>query len=151
MEIRSFLPDEEAVFINLCKEFYSSEAVLHPVPESYFFATFSEMMKSDRYVEGFLFLDGGETAGYGLIAKSFSNEVGGQVIWVEEIYLRPAFRSKGFGSAFFAFLEQRFPDARRFRLEIEPDNVRAKALYQRKGYRLLPYAQMVKEATEDLK
>ena len=144
MEIRPFLPDEEAVFINLCKEFYSSEAVLHTVPDSYFAATFEEMKKSDRYVEGFLFSEGGETAGYGLIAKSFSNEAGGLVIWVEEIYLRPAFRSKGFGSAFFAFLEQRFPNAKRFRLEIEPDNVRAEALYQRRGYRRLPYAQMIK-------
>ena len=37
------------------------------------------------------------------------------------------------------------PGVTRFRLEVEPDNIRAAALYERMGYKYLGYRQMVKE------
>lgn len=33
--------------------------------------------------------------------------------------------------------------AKQLRLEVEPDNVRAKALYERMGYKVLPYQEMI--------
>ena len=66
------------------------------------------------------------------------------VVWIEELYLRPDFRSHGIGSEFFAFLEQEHPAAR-YRLEIEPDNERAAKLYRSRGYEVLPYVQMIKD------
>ena len=55
------------------------------------------------------------------------------------------YKRQGLGSAFFAWLEQNVP-AVRYRLEAEPDNARAMALYKRLGYEVLPYVQMIKDA-----
>ena len=44
--------------------------------------------------------------------------------------------------------EQIAPKVMRLRLEIEPDNLRAKKLYLALGYEDLPYAQMIKEVQE---
>ena len=71
-------------------------------------------------------------------------EVGGMVVWIEELYILPGHQGKGLGSAFFAWLEKNVP-AVRYRLEAEPENVRAMSLYKRLGYEVLPYVQMIKE------
>ena len=59
----------------------------------------------------------------------------------------PAYRSKGLGKEAFAFIEALAAreNIRRLRLEVEEDNVRARSLYERLGYRPLEYGQMVKE------
>ena len=49
----------------------------------------------------------------------------------------------GLGKAFFKYMEENYPAAR-YRLEIEPENLRAKKLYSSLGYKELPYAQMIK-------
>ena len=80
--------------------------------------------------------------GYALLAKTWSQEAGGLAIWVEELYLRPEARGKGMGTAFFAWLLENRPAAR-YRLETEPDNVRAKALYRRQGFEFLNYESFI--------
>jgi len=89
----------------------------------------------------------GEIVGYLLTAKTYSREAGGLVLWLEEMYMRPAYRSKGLGKEAFAFIEALAAreNIRRLRLEVEEDNVRARSLYERLGYRPLEYGQMVKE------
>lgn len=142
--IRNLRLQDKQIYLALAAEFYASPAVLSPVPQSHFEATFSELMRSDVYAEGFLLEREGEAAGYALVAKTFSQEAGGLVVWLEELYIREAYRGRGLGREFFAFLEGRYPTAKRFRLEAEEDNVRAIGLYRRIGYRILPYAQMIK-------
>lgn len=44
------------------------------------------------YAEAYLFEQDGQIAGYGTLAKTFSTEAGGLVIWLEEVYIRQEFR-----------------------------------------------------------
>lgn len=133
-------------FLSLTRAFYASPAVLHPIPEEFHIAVFEEMMRSDAYAEGYLFEDEGVPAGYALLAKTFSHEAGGLVIWIEEIYTMPAFRGKGLGREFFMFLDQKYgASVGRMRLETEPDNKRAEALYRSLGFDVLEYKQFYKE------
>ena len=88
----------------------------------------------------------GETAGYGLTARTFSQEAGGIVIWIEELYIREAYRSRGLGREFFSYIEEKNRGKiKRIRLEVEEDNTRAISLYERLGYEVLGYNQMIKE------
>ncbi len=142
--IRKVTIDDKKVFISLAKRFYSTDAVLSPIPDENFEATFQELMWSDLYAEGFLIETDGKTAGYALIAKTFSQEAGGLAIWIEELFILPEFQGKGLGKEFFDWLFQNRP-AKRYRLEIEPENEKAIGLYLKKGFIDLPYGQMVRD------
>ena len=97
-------------------------------------------------MEGFVFVEQENIAGYGMIAKSYSTEVGGRCAWIEDIYIKPEYRGKGIGSSFLNFVAQRYAgQAVRIRLEAEPENEKAMAVYRRAGYEVLGYTQLVKE------
>ncbi len=139
------LSDREK-YIEMAKDFYSSPAVLHNIPAAFFERTFDEMMRSEDYAVGFIIEAEEKTAGYALLAKTFSQEAGGIVVWIEELYVLPEFRGKGFGSAFIEFVKNEIPAAR-YRLETEPENERAKALYRKHGFEKLAYEQFTIDRT----
>ena len=143
--IRKITPEDRDVFFVLTREFYASPAVLHDVPDRYHADVFEEMMRSDVYAGGYILEYEGNIAGYALTAKTYSHDCGGLALWLEELYIREPYRSHGLGSEFFAYIINSHPEVRRFRLEVEPDNVRAIALYKRQGFEPLDYYQMVRD------
>lgn len=146
--IRSITKDDRNLYLNLAKEFYCSDAVLHPVPDKNRTNTFNEMMRSDEYLLGYIFEYGGKCAGYAMLAKTYSPEVGGICILIEEIYVLEEFQSKGLGSEFFKFIFNKFKVvAKRYRLEAVKSNNGAISLYDKLGFETLDYLQMVKNET----
>ena len=141
MNIRKITPADRELYLQLLWEFYHSEAVLHPVPVEHMERSFAELMRSEEYLQCYILECNDEIAGYALLAKTWSVEAGGVVIWLEELYLRPAFRGQGVGSAFLTYMTKEIPAAR-YRLEVEPDNHQATALYRRYGFEVFPYQQM---------
>lgn len=146
MSLRFTKPTEkdEALFLSYLKKFYHSEAVLHPTDSALHLKIFKELMRSEDYLLCYLFSFNGEDAGYALLSKSFCPEVGGSIIWIEQLYIDEGFRKKGIARDFLNFLEKEYsPD--RIRLEVEEDNEKAISLYKKQGYRFLPYLQMIKD------
>lgn len=146
--IRKLTADDRAQFLAMAAAFYQSSAVAHAIPASHHARTFAELMASDVYAACYIIEHAAQVAGYLLLSKTFSQEAGGMVVWVEEIYILPEFQGQGLGSACFAFLQEHMPCAR-VRLEISPENERAKALYQKMGFVELPYMQMVKDYLDE--
>ena len=148
--IRPIAPEDRETYLELCREFYHSPAVLHPVPEEHFARTFDRMLAGSPFVKGYLLEQDGAAAGYALLAVTFSQEAGGEVWWIEELYLRPEFQGKGLGTELFRYLETHRPKTvTRFRLELEPDNRDARRLYERLGFSALGYGQMVRDFPEE--
>ncbi len=132
-------------YLSMATEFYASDVVLAPVPRQHMERTFEEMMRSDLYALGYALEHEGEMVGYALLAKTFSQEAGGMVLWVEELYVREHARGCGLGREFFAFLEELSKEqVARVRLEVEEENEKAVALYKEMGFEWLEYKQMVK-------
>lgn len=142
--IRPIASDDRTVYLEMAHDFYHSSAVDHPVPDSYLERTFDTLIAGSPYAECYLFEDAGTVQGYALLANTWSQEAGGLTVWLEELYVRPEFRGCGLGQAFFAFLKETKQPAR-FRLEAEPDNDRAKALYRRQGFVPLCYESFILE------
>ena len=128
----------------MAHEFYHSPAVLEPVPDEYFERTFEELMRSDVYAEAYIFEHEGTTAGYALLAKTYSQEAGGLCVWIEELYLKPEYRNARLGGEFLEYVKRAVPAAR-YRLETEPENERAAALYRRHSFRQLGYISYILE------
>lgn len=143
--IREINQNDHDIFIEMVNQFYHSPAVLHHISSVHAENTFIELMNQSPYVKGYLFELEGNIAGYGLLAITYSNEAGGLVVWIDEILILEAYRGKGLGTEFFAFVQQQFPQAKRFRLEVTKENTRATKLYQSLKYESLDYLQMVLE------
>ena len=144
MRIRKLEARDKEAYVSLASAFYHSEAVLHPVPIKNIENTFAELMKRDTYAECHICEENGEAIGFLLVAKTFSQESGGIVTWIEELFLKEEYRGGGRGTQMIDYIMRTFPSSR-FRLEAEPENDRAIKLYKRLGFKELPYVQYVKE------
>ncbi len=144
--IRKICREDREIYITLAKEFYRAGVTLEVVDTKNIEITFNELMRSDVYAECYIIEHEGNVAGFALLAKTFSQEAGGLVIWLEELYIRPEYRSKGLGSEFFEYLEKNMDSSvKRIRLEVEEENTRVVKLYEKMGFKWFNYDQMVKE------
>lgn len=143
MKIRKITKEDEEIFYYMAELFYSSEAVLHPIPKKHHIDTFKELMRSNTYLECFIFEYNEKIAGYALTSKMYSQEAGGITLWIDELFVLEPYRSKGIGKAFFNYLKETLdPSITRLRLEVEEDNERAKKLYKMMDFSKLEYEQM---------
>ena len=76
--------------------------------------------------------------GYAFLCSFWSNELGGEVCVVDELYVAPAARGRGAATALITGLTRRglpwFREAVAVELEVTPGNTRARALYERMGF-----------------
>jgi GNAT superfamily N-acetyltransferase len=74
-------------------------------------------------------------AGYALLIPYWSNEFGGMVVLVDELFVEKDFRGQGIARSFFEFIAEARPfDAVTFALEVSPRNTRARELYESIGF-----------------
>ena len=140
--MRRFTADDFDDYLAMSREFYASEATDHPVPEAHFQRTFDEIMSGSPIVRAWMLDVHGRPAGYLLASITWSNEFGGRVAWLEELYLRPQARGQGLGRQ---ALEQAMDELKRldkvvgFRLEVAPANAKVSHLYKKMGFQPVPY------------
>lgn len=78
----------------------------------------------------------GAASGYALLVPYYSNELGGEVCGVDELYVRPPCRNRGHASALFSEVERgTFGAFAGTALGVTPGNGRARRLYERLGFR----------------
>ena len=136
--------------ISMMRGFYQSPAVHTNGSEEIFLADVENCINECPYLEGFVFEEDGRIEGYGMIAKSFSTEFGKPCIWIEDIFIKEEYRSKGISPRFFNMLEELYPE-HLFRIEAEEENERAVHVYRKWGFEPLPYFELVKNNSENQK
>lgn len=146
MTARNFIPSDRTEYIAMSSDFYSGDGALHPIGKDHFEDTFDHLLaEEDDSIRGVVLEQDGRIAGYALLVFYWSCEAGGKTVMLDEIYIKPDFRGAGIGSAFMKWLEKEYTDVKRFRLEVCPQNRRVMGLYQRFGYEVLDYIQMIRE------
>lgn len=144
--IRPVTERDRDVYLKLARAFYSSDAVLEPLPMERHIRNFEEIVRPNGQLRALLFEADGEIAGFAQYALNWSTEAGGRTVWIEDVSVLDAFRGRGIGSAFFRRLFFEYDgSAFRYRLEVEADNEAAGRLYRRLGFRTLPYVQMIRD------
>lgn len=140
--IRRVTENDRELYYRYADIFYNSGVVNAPVPKENYKIAFDEYMRSDDYVCCYILEFDNKPVGFAMLSRTFSQEAGGMSVTIEEIYVEPQYRGKGIGTEFFEFVKANVPAAR-YRIEVESDNEKAKRLYKRMGFEVLPYIQMV--------
>ncbi|SBV93457.1 Acetyltransferase (GNAT) family [uncultured Eubacteriales bacterium] len=143
LTIREMTAGDRADVMPMVTEFYHSPAVEHDVPAAILERSFDAAVGDDGLLRGLLLLEGVAAVGYCYVTEYYSAEVGGRCLMIEELYLMPECRGKGYGSQVFKWLMEQYPDHLRLRLEVTVANAGALRLYERLGFRFLEYGQMV--------
>ena len=143
MEFRFIESKDKTEVLSMMREFYASDAVFTNGSENIFVKDIDMCISNSPYLEGYVF-DLGEIVGYSMLAKSYSTEFGKTCVWIEDIFIKPALRGKKIVSRFMEFVKERYKDCI-IRLEVEKDNERAIALYEKYGFTYLPYSEMKAE------
>jgi GNAT superfamily N-acetyltransferase len=108
MTIRPLVPSDFDRVLSMMVTFYASDALLVHPEESVLRKTLTDALSETPYLEAFGFEADGQLAGYGMVATSYSTEAGGLCAWIEDIYIEPEHRGKGYGSSFLEFVRQRY-------------------------------------------
>ena len=72
----------------------------------------------------------------------YETEVGGICVQIIDLYVNENARGKGVATRYFNYLFDKYSDAKRFRLEVVKDNVKAISLYKKMGFTYISYGQM---------
>lgn len=139
--IRKINTDDKVEILSMMKVFYSSNAVYTNGSDEIFEKDFTLCVNGNPYLYGYVFCAENKILGYAMIAKSFSTEFGKQCIWFEDLYVKPEYRGQGIVSTFIEYIKNKYPDYI-FKLEVEEDNSHAMHVYEKKGFKKLPYKEM---------
>jgi len=142
--IRKMTDQDRIAVFDMMKFFYASPAVSTNGSDEVFHRDIDHCVGECPYLEGYVFQEGQEIQGYGMIAKSFSTEYGKPCVWIEDLYIKEPFRGTGIGSRFLEFVEEKYPDTI-LKLEVDRENERAVRVYEKSGYEILPYFEMKKK------
>ena len=143
MEIRPMIERDRREVLAMMRVFYASPAVSTDGSEEIFCVDVDCCLSEEPCLEGYVLAEGEAIVGYAMIARSFSTEFGKPCVWIEDLYLKPAYCEKGYGTQFLAFIERKYPQAI-LRLEVEAENHRAVHVYRKNGFGELPYLEMKK-------
>ena len=141
--IRMMRAEDKVCVLEMMRVFYASPAVLSNGSEAIFLRDIENCVNDSPYLEGYIAEEDGEIQGYAMVAKSYSTEFGKPCIWIEDLYIKEAYRGTGIGSSLLQFITDRYPGCI-FRLEVEQENVRAIRVYEKNGFAVLPYMEMKK-------
>lgn len=94
------------------------------------------LQQPGRWGEIWLIQDGETVVGYTILTWGFTVELGGRFVLIDELYLRPSHRGRGWGSITLDFIGDRALHHRcvAVQLEVERHNTHARALYERCGF-----------------
>jgi ribosomal protein S18 acetylase RimI-like enzyme len=127
--------EDDGTVIALAAALYEEDPASKPVPEAHHRQTL-EVLRREPLRGRAVVLELDHTLrGYALLSACWSNELGGEVLVVDELYVSHGHRSRGHARTLIESLVlgdgpwPRVPVA--IELEVTPDNTRARALYER--------------------
>lgn len=106
--------------------------------------TVNEAMLRPDKLSIFMLENEKEVIGYSILTFFWSNEHGGDIINIDEIFVAPEHRSKGFGTAFIDSLHEIYPMAKGLKLEASPSNLKAIKGYKNMGFTEAANIHMIK-------
>lgn len=118
------------------KAFYAEDAEGQPMTEEKIEKTFAFLAENRSCGEIVVFECEGKTIGYAILINFWSNEYGGVILNLDEIYVDRAFRGRGIAKDFIRFLVgNKHNNSVAMQLQVFPSNEKAYQLYNKIGFK----------------
>jgi ribosomal protein S18 acetylase RimI-like enzyme len=134
---RTARPEDDDAIVAMCLALNRDDPGPRPVEAEQVRRTLATLRAAPQRGRAVVLDLAGRVAGYALLIAFWSNEQGGEVCEVDELFVDPAFRSRGFGSALFDAIERGqlgSPPPVSIDLGVNDGNARARRLYERLGF-----------------
>lgn len=131
-------------YMDMEKSFYSSGATITEFDENIVKKNFYEIISRSNFLNGFIINWSNKPAGFVILSFMWSSEMGGKIVFIEELFVSKAFRNMGIAYSALELIVNKYKNhVTRFRLEVCGTNKKAIALYKKIGFYCLNYNQMV--------
>ncbi len=121
--------------LRMMQGLYAEDAALSAVDVARFPLTIVRLLTEPALGRIVLFKSDDAICGYAILIPYWSNEFGGNLVFIDELFVDQALRGRGIARSFLAFLAERPPfQAVALALEVSPRNERARALYESLGF-----------------
>ena len=122
--------------LSMMRALYAEDEAATPTDQSRFAANIEFLVSHPSRGRIVLFHAEGSLCGYALVVPYWSNEFGGTLLFIDEMFVVPEARNRGIGRSFFRDLDETRPfEAVALALEVSPGNHRARRLYESLGFR----------------
>jgi GNAT superfamily N-acetyltransferase len=132
-------PEDDDAIVALSCALFDEDPAPDPVPPGHVERTLRAFRAEPVRGRAVVLEQDGAVLGYAFLASFWSNELGGEVCTVDELYVQASVRGLGHGTALIEALacgEGPWPGRPvALELEVSPENERAHALYARLGFR----------------
>ncbi len=142
-------PDDLPLLVEMVGRFHAETRTGLDVDRTRLMATLKELNVNRRAGSFFVFEKDEEVVGYGILSTRWSNGRGGQVLHVDELYVRPGRRGRGIASDFLGLVAKVAPaDAVEIGITLPPGMRRAPGFLRRLGWAEAPARTMSRSLPE---
>jgi ribosomal protein S18 acetylase RimI-like enzyme len=136
LEFREVGLQDEAALMPMMRSLAEQEPGKIVFNEAVARTTFRRFLALPQFGRIWLLFDGPDLAGYIILTIGFSFEFHGHDAFIDELYIAPAYRRRGYGRQAVAFVEQKAREmgVNAIHLEVDDGNDPALELYRRAGY-----------------
>ena len=130
-------PADDDLIVEMCLRLYAEDAGLTPVRAENMRGTLEALRREPRRGQAVALEIEGRILGYALLIPYWSNEFGGDVCAIDELFIVPEGRSRGHGRSLFDAIArgELWPTPIvAMALGVTPGNSRARKLYERLGF-----------------
>lgn len=143
IKLRDYLDEDYNEFFEMVSSLYSDDLEGQLMNRTKVDATINECKKNTQKVQIKILLNNNEIIGYSILVYFWSNEYGGNILFIDELYVKEKFRSKGIGAYFLNCMEK-IDNIVALQLETNPSNKRVFDYYTRLGFEVVGNTQMIK-------
>ena len=136
---RTAAPADDESIVGMCLALYAEDPGPEPVPPENIWQTLRALREKPTRGRAVVLELEGRVCGYALIISYWSNELGGDIDIIDELFVEPPCRGQGRATSLIEALaagtEPFASNVVALALEVTPDNLRARSLYERLGFK----------------
>jgi len=143
IKLRDYVDADYNEFLEMVGSLYSEDLEGQPMNGAKVNSTINECKKNPQKVRIIIFLNDHDIIGYSILVYYWSNEYGGDIVFVDELYVKVDYRSRGVGAHFLSYIEK-MDNIVAIQLEANSSNKRVVNYYTRLGFEMVDNTQLIK-------